>query len=341
MKKVVVLFGGVSSEHDISCISAYNVICNLDNRKYEISLIGISKEGNWLKYKGKYENLINHKWIEDKENLEMIEKIFYELRKYDVVFPVLHGKLGEDGKIQGLLEVAGVPYVGCNALGSAIGMNKILSKKIVNSNGIPVVDFYELDKDKFLKSNKSEIVNDILSKLSLPLIIKPNEEGSSFGVYKVDSKIQLEDKLQLSFEFGNTIVIEKYIGNRQEVECAVLESKNNEVFISTPGEIVSANEFYDFEAKYENKSSYDKIPANINKEMMSRIKEYSKIIFKELNLHGLSRIDFFVSGDKVYFNEVNTMPGFTKISMYPKMLIHDGISYEKILDILIENRNRG
>ena len=155
----------------------------------------------------------------------------------------------------------------------------------------------------------------------------------------MDVKEELEQKIMNSFKFGDTLLIEKYIENRQEVECAVLQNKNGELIIATPGEIVSANEFYDYEAKYENKNSYDKIPANIDSKLLEKIKEYSKVIFEKLNLHGLARVDFFVSGNEIFFNEVNTMPGFTKISMYPKMLIYDGISYDKILDTLIENTN--
>ncbi len=338
MKKVLVVFGGVSSEHEVSSISAYNVVCNLNKSKYDVKLIGIDKSGIWYQYTGNFENLNNNTWLNDVENLKKVEKIFEELKTYDIVFPVLHGKIGEDGKIQGVFEVAGIPYVGCNVLGSSISMNKILSKEIANSNNIPIVDFCELSKKDF-DSKKESKLNEILEKIGLPLIVKPNEEGSSFGVYKVDVKEDLEQKIMNSFKFGDTLLIEKYIENRQEVECAVLQNKNGELIIATPGEIVSANEFYDYEAKYENKNSYDKIPANIDSKLLEKIKEYSKVIFEKLNLHGLARVDFFVSGNEIFFNEVNTMPGFTKISMYPKMLIHDGISYDKILDTLIENAN--
>lgn len=338
MKKVLVVFGGVSSEHGVSSISAYNIVCNLNKSKYDVKLIGIDKSGIWYKYTGNFENLNNNTWLNDLENLKKVEKIFEELKTYDIVFPVLHGKMGEDGKIQGVFEVAGVPYVGCNVLGSSISMNKILSKEIANSNNIPIVDFCELSKKDFNNKKESKL-NEILEKIGLPLIVKPNEEGSSFGVYKVDVKEDLEQKIMNSFKFGDTLLIEKYIENRQEVECAVLQNKNGELIIATPGEIVSANEFYDYEAKYENKNSYDKIPANIDSKLLEKIKEYSKVIFEKLNLHGLARVDFFVSGNEIFFNEVNTMPGFTKISMYPKMLIYDGISYDKILDTLIENTN--
>lgn len=346
MKKVLVIFGGTSSEHEVSCVSAYNVIANLDKKKYEVSALGIDKKGIFYNYTGALENILNNCWLKDSTNIKKVDKIFYELQKYDTIFPVLHGKMGEDGKIQGLFEVAKINYVGCKTLGSAIAMNKILSKEIVQSYKIPVVPYIKLNKNEFYnfdENSKEKLVFKIKDKLGLPFIVKPNEEGSSVGVEKVDnlnSKEDLELILKNCFKFDENILIEKYIDNRQEIECAAIEYKNKDIYISTPGQIISANELYDYNSKYKNDKSYDKIPAEVSEEILDKIKEYALIIFKALNLNALARIDFFVSKGNIYFNEVNSMPGFTSISMYPKMLMYDGISYSKILDILIENENK-
>ena len=338
MKKVLVIFGSMSSEHEISCISAGNVLENIDNKKYLVTKLGIDKTGKWFEYNGKVSNIKENKWLDDSDNKIEIKDIISYLRKFDVVFPVLHGKYGEDGTIQGLFEIAKVKYVGCKVLGSSIAMDKICSKILAQTAGIPIVDYIGLSRldyenDKFDIEN---LKNQILQKLSYPVIVKPNKEGSSYGVKKVENPNELKEALKYSFLFDDKVLIEKYIGNRKEVECAVIE-KDGEIYASTPGEIVSATELYDFDSKYTNKQSYTKIPADVKNEYLDKIKEYAKVIFKTLNLNGLSRVDFFVSDNNIYFNEVNTLPGFTSISMYPQMLIHDGISYDKIIETLIEN----
>ncbi len=339
--KVVVVFGGMSSEHGVSCISAYNILSNIDYEKYEVYKIGIAKDGIWYEYTGDNEYLNDDKWINDTSNCIKINDVFTKLKEYDVAFPILHGKYGEDGTIQGLFEISGIKYVGCKVLGSAIAMNKTLAKKIVKNEGINIVDYVELTDKKYnsIIENEEEFqqfIFDVEEKIGLPLIVKPNREGSSYGVSKVETIGELKNALEESFKFDNALLIEKYISNRQEIECAVIEDGFN-IYASTPGEIVSANELYDFNAKYENDDSYAKIPCDISEENIEKIKEYSKKIFRSLELSSLSRVDFFVSDGNVYFNEVNTLPGFTTISMYPKMLIHDGIEYKKIIDTLIEN----
>lgn len=338
MKKVLVIFGSMSSEHEISCISAGNVLENIDNKKYIVTKLGIDKSGKWFEYNGEISNIKENKWLEDTNNKVEIKDIISYLSKFDVVFPVLHGKYGEDGTIQGLFELAKVKYVGCKVLGSSIAMDKICSKILANTAGIPVVDYIGLSKLEYDSNefNIEELKEKISQELSFPVIVKPNKEGSSYGVKKVENENELKEAIEYSLEFDDKILIEKYIGNRKEVECAVIE-KDGDIYASTPGEIVSATELYDFDSKYTNKASYTKIPADIKVEYIEKIKEYAKVIFKTLNLNGLSRVDFFVSDDKIYFNEVNTLPGFTSISMYPQMLIHDGISYSNIIEILIEN----
>lgn len=342
MIKLAIIFGSKSSEHEVSCMSAYNIIRKLNNTKYEIYKIGIDKDGTWFNYNGNIESIYKCTWQSDIENKDKILDIIDELKKYDVIFPVLHGKYGEDGTIQGLFELAGVKYVGCKVLGSSIAMDKILSKELVRSIGIDVVEYLTICKEEYDNMDDivfSKLLGKVDEKLSFPVIVKPNREGSSYGVIKVNSKEELKTSIESSLKYDDSILIERYIGNRQEVECAVLSNKESgKIIASLPGEIVSANELYDYEAKYINNESYVKIPAKISKECMEKIREYSIKVFKKLRLSSLSRIDFFVeNGNNIYFNEVNTLPGFTDISMYPMMIEKSGIPYEELLDILIKN----
>lgn len=339
-RSVLVIFGGISSEHEISCISAANVIDNLDRAKYIVKKIGIDKTGTWYYYEGNVHHIRNGVWNNDIINKKAVTNVKKELKKYEVVFPVLHGKYGEDGAIQGLLEISRVKYVGCKVLGSSIAMDKVLSKELVNDLGIDIVPYISLKYNEFFRQhfNYDEFINNVQKKIGFPLIIKPSREGSSYGVCKVENIEKIFGAIDYAFRFDKEILIEKYIRPRKEVECAVLENvEKSESYISTPGQILISNEFYDFNAKYENIKSDFKIPADISKEQIEKIKEYSKMIFGKLRLSSLARIDFFVSGNKIYFNEVNTMPGFTNRSMYPMLLKADGINYKMLLDILILN----
>ncbi|MDD3304484.1 MAG: D-alanine--D-alanine ligase [Clostridia bacterium] len=339
--KLLILFGSMSSEHEISCMSAASILENIDSKKYDINKIGIDKNGDWYTYHGSIEQIKNCTWLGDTNNLKQVTNLLEELGKYDVVFPVLHGKYGEDGTIQGLLELAKVKYVGCGVLSSSVTMDKSLTKKLVSSINIPIVDDMTIQKEKYdhlKQEEKDEYLNLVCKKIAFPMFVKPNAEGSSHGAKKATTIDELKANIDYAFSFDDTVLIEKYIDNRKEVECAILQDFSN-VIISTPGEILSANEIYDFEAKYLNQNSSAIIPAKVSNEILSKIKEYSKEIFYLLNLHGLSRVDFFVSNGNIYFNEINTIPGFTNISMFPKMLMHDGLTYSKIIDILIANAN--
>lgn len=336
MKRILVIFGSMSSEHEVSCISAYNVLDNIDKDKYEVTKLGISKEGIWYEYIGNISNIKENKWIKDIDNCIKIDNVIEYLKKYDVVFPVLHGKYGEDGTIQGVFELANVKYVGCKVLGSSIAMDKTLSKELVKNIGINVVPYVNITRNQYSNYTNCDYKK-IEEKISFPMFVKPNKEGSSYGVNKAKNIEELKNAIEYALQFDDSILVEKYIQQRKEVECAVIE-KNGKVTASTPGMIVIQNEVYDFDSKYNDSTSYTKIPADINEEIITKIKEYAIKIFRELRLNGLSRVDFFVTNeDKIYFNEVNTMPGFTSISMYPKMLMHDGIAYKDIIDILIEN----
>lgn len=341
MKNVLIVFGSKSSEHEISCKSAYSILNNIDKSKYSVDMIGIDKNGIWFKYTGDILNIKENTWLDDIDNKKKVENVIEYLKKYEVVFPVLHGKYGEDGFIQGLFEMAEVKYVGCKVLGSSIAMNKTISKKLVQSENIPVVEYVNITKEKFNKLLSDEkmfttFLEELDEKIGFPMFVKPNQEGSSYGVRKVEKKEDVKEAILYALGFDSSVLIEKYISNKKEVECAVIQ-KDGILFVSTPGEICSANEVYDYNSKYNDKKSYTKIPADISEEKLKKIKEYSKNIFEILNLSSLSRIDFFVTEKDIFFNEVNTMPGFTDMSMYPKMLEYDDIDYSEIISILIEN----
>lgn len=340
MKKLLFLFGGESNEHDVSNISAYNVISQTDKEKYDITKIGITKDGKWYfvdcdlediktgawKDKVKYEAVIspskNHKGIIIfKEN----EQIFKEI---DVCFPILHGNNGEDGTIQALLKLAGIKRVGPDFLSSAMAMDKKISKMIFENAGIPIVPAVYVYSE-----NEWECV---FEKMDLPVFVKPANSGSSFGCYRVNKKEELKDAIKKALLIDKCVLVEKYIDCR-EVECGVLG--NEDVFVSDPGEILAECEFYDYDTKYNSPSKVNiKIPADITEEQKSMIKDYAKKAYIALGLSGMTRADFFIdrqNGD-IYLNEVNTIPGFTSLSMYPMLLMNSGFTYSGLLDKLIE-----
>lgn len=327
MVKLLVIFGGQSSEHEISCISAGNVLENIDMGKYSVTKVGIDKDGNWFVFKGSNKSVKSNVWLNEKENLASVKDVISLIKGQDVAFPVLHGKYGEDGTIQGLFELCGVKYVGCGVLASSVGMDKEYTKILAGIRSVPIVPYQIFSRGESVFVDKS-IVGDY------PLIIKPSSAGSSYGLTKVNCQEDLDKAVELAFLYDEKILIEKFIPAR-EIECAVLGNK--ELVISEPGEILSANEIYDFDAKYNSAASRAVIPASLEKEQTDRIKDYASKIFKGIGGRGLSRVDFFISKSDgaIYFNEVNTLPGFTDISMYPKMMEHSGISYRELIDRLI------
>lgn len=329
MIKLGIVYGGVSTEHDISVMSAKSIIENLDKEKYEIHEIYINKYGKW------YEVIDNEK--------EEIYNLIWALKKLDVVFPILHGLGGEDGTIQGMLEMLQVPYVGCKVLASSVGMDKVYTKIIFEKAGIPEAPYVYIKK----KENGYIIVNEnfeeeefkvesITKKLNYPMFVKPSNSGSSVGVKKATNNEELKMAIENAGQYDNKILIEQGI-NAREVECAILDG--TEVRASTVGEIISAEEFYSFDAKYNIPESKTIIPADISKEQIEQIQKLAIRAFKAIDGSGLARVDFFIEKDtnKIYINEINTMPGFTKISMYPKLFEAVGIKYTELLDKLIEN----
>ena len=329
MIKLGVIYGGISTEHDVSEMSAKSVIENLDKEKYEIHEIYINKYGKWFENKdGEKEEIYNLVWT---------------LKDLDVVFPVLHGLGGEDGTIQGMLEMLKIPYVGCGVLASSVGMDKVYTKIIFEKAGIPEAPYIYIKKneDGYVIINESfgeeEFnIEKITDKLKFPMFVKPSNSGSSVGVKKATNNGELKMAIENAGQYDCKILVEQGIDGK-EVECAILDGK--EILASTVGEIMSAEEFYSFDAKYNIPESKTVIPANIEKSQIEEIRELAVRSFKAIDGKGLARVDFFVEKEtnKIYINEINTMPGFTKISMYPKLFESVGISYSELLDKLIEN----
>ncbi|MDK2801774.1 MAG: D-alanine--D-alanine ligase [Oscillospiraceae bacterium] len=345
-KKIAVLFGGISSEYEISLKSASFVIKNIDEKKYEVICIGINKKGNWIFYPGDIENIADGSWEKHPDCTQAfispdrlkkgIVKILSDgtisKQSIDLIFPVLHGKYGEDGTVQGLFDLSGIPYVGCNLISSAVCMDKIFTHTILDYNKI------KTSRWRYIKSenldNLDKILEDIIDDLGIPLFIKPANSGSSIGVSKASNYTELKKGVKLAFLHDRKILIEEFIDGR-EVEIAIMG--NEEPIISRVGEIESANEFYDFDSKYILKQSFVKIPTDLPKNIEEYIKNIAKKAYEILDCRGLSRIDFFVDKkENIILNEINTMPGFTEISMYPKLFEDMGMTSKEIIQNLID-----
>lgn len=326
--KIGVIFGGKSGEHEVSLVSGASVIENLDKKKYEVVQIGITKSGKWFTSKNALEAL---KHGED----HLIEPmVLNTLEDLDCVFPVLHGPFGEDGTIQGFLELLNIPYVGCGVLSSALAMDKLMAKTVFSAHNLPQPPYIGIARNEWLK-NKKKILKEICKKLGRPpYFVKPANLGSSVGISKVKHIKNLEHAINLATKFDRRIVIEKGI-NAREIECSVLGNENP--IASVAGEVVSSREFYDYYAKYVDNASKLIIPAKLPKKKTEEIKKLALLAYKALNCEGMARVDFLMDKRtaKLYISEINTIPGFTSISMYPKLLRASGISYKKLLDALI------
>lgn len=342
--RVGILFGGKSAEHEVSLQSAKNVIDAIDKEKYEVSLIGIDKSGKWL-LPNKSEFLLNAndpKLIKlnksNEENVALVPQSGGELTNLshqgpsssvDVVFPILHGPFGEDGTVQGLLKLAGVPFVGAGVLGSAVGMDKDIMKRLLRDAGVPTAKFLVFTPEKAIS------FEEVKGQLGLPLFVKPANLGSSVGVSKVKNESDFQEALDKAFEYDNKVLVEEFIDAR-ELECAVLGNQNP--IASGVGEIIPQHEFYSYEAKYiDEKGALLEVPAQIDSEVVKRIQALAIQTFKTLSCEGLARVDCFLTKDgKLLVNEINTIPGFTKISMYPRLWEASGISYQELISRLIE-----
>ena len=343
--KVGIVFGGMSTENKVSIVSASYVVQNLDKEKYDIYPIYISSKGIW----GELSNNVKIEKFNIEKELEgiiEIENVYKYLKQLDIIFPVLHGLYGEDGTIQGMLELLQIPYVGCGVLASSVGMDKVYTKIVLEKADIKQTkyEYIRKYKEKYIYVDKSfnekimdliDISKIICKNIKFPMFIKPSNSGSSVGVRKADNIKELIDNIKYASEFDKKILIEEGIDGR-EVECAVLG--NEEVISSCLGEIKPAEEFYSFDAKYNNSESKVIIPAIIDKKIEENIKVLAIKAFKSIDGKGLSRVDFFIENgtNEIYINEINTLPGFTSISMYPKLFEKSGITYVELLDKLIE-----
>lgn len=329
--KVGVIYGGMSTEHDVSIISGKSIIDNLNKEKYDVYSTYIDKDGIWY-------DVIEGKNIK-------IDNIINYLKKLDLIFPVLHGKYGEDGTIQGMLDLFKIPYVGCGLLSSSICMDKVYAKIIFNKIGIKQANYMCIKKCKDLyvcvnddfsedKYNLDDICKVISNELMFPLFIKPSKSGSSVGINKANNIEELKKHIEYASNYDNKILIEEMIKGR-EVECAIYG--NNEVYASCLGEVKAGDDFYSYDAKYNNAKSYTIIPAEIDSDLSDKVRECAIRAYKAVDGMGLSRVDFFIEDDTndIIINEINTMPGFTDISMYPKLWEASGISYSELLDKLI------
>lgn len=346
-KTIALLFGGQSSEHDVSKLSAATVISNMNSEKYYILPVYITREGKWLLYDGPVENINTNGWEKYATNCVLspdtshkgLLRIVGEKVKFipvDLVFPVLHGAYGEDGTIQGLLELAKIPYVGCGVLASGLAMNKKYTKIVVDTLGINQAKSTVV-YSKELENEIETCIERVENVCGYPCFIKPACAGSSVGVTKAEDRDQLVDGLWIAAKEDSTIIVERNIDGR-ELECGVLG--NDELQISVVGEILSdANaNFYSYDAKYKSKESKTVLPADIPEEKSEEIRRYAGEIYKALGCKGLSRVDFFLENgtNKVIFNEINTLPGFTSISMYPMLFNEAGYTTEELVDKLIE-----
>jgi len=341
--RVGVIFGGRSGEHEVSLVSAASVIRALDPEKYEAVPIGISKEGRWLV--GSSAQKLLPEVLRTGRSVMLpadpgaaalvpLDGTQSPPLRVDVVFPVLHGTYGEDGTVQGLLELAGLPYVGSGVIGSAVGMDKDMQKRLFRQEGLPVGDFLAVLRSEWEKS-RTKVLQQVRKKFRFPLFVKPATLGSSVGMTKVHNAKELPAAINFAAEFAMKIVIERFIRGR-EIEVSVLG--NDAPKASVPGEIIPHREFYDYAAKYLEEGTRLEIPAKLSPLQVRRFQEYAVRAFRCLECRGMARVDFFLerSTGRIYINEVNTIPGFTSISMYPKLWEASGIPYRELIDRLIE-----
>lgn len=351
MIRIAVLYGGVSSEHEVSLISAASILSHLDRDKYSILPIGIARSGFW--YLQALPDWVfmpaQQEAMRPLPSIEASRRVLampgdglwaegprgFEKLAVDIVFPVLHGTFGEDGTIQGLLEICGLPYVGAGVLGSAIGMDKDVSKRLWLEAGLPVVNYLRASQLD-VETRMTSLAAEVSSRLGYPCFVKPACSGSSVGTAKVTDPEMLEGALREALRWSRTVLIEEFI-NAREIECSVLGNEHPVAF--DPGEVVPHHEFYDYAAKYLDPDGAGLlVPASLAPETAEKIKRLAIKAYEAAGLEGMARVDFFIdkTNGTIYLNEVNTIPGFTAISMYPRMCMASGLSYEALLDCLVE-----
>ena len=344
---VCILFGGMSPEHEVSLRSAESVLNNIDHEKYNVFPVGITKDGDWMLFGGKdYAELPAGTWMNNAANcraaispirgqgLLRFEGDCVVRERIDVVFPVMHGENCEDGAVQGLLELAGIPYVGPHVAASAVAMDKTLTKLVVDQAGIPQAAWH-LVRSSELEHHVDHVVAALEQKFTYPMFVKPAGTGSSVGVSKAANREALCAALHAAAKFDTKILVEEFIDGR-EIEVAVMG--NDSPAASVCGEIDSGAEFYDYEAKYVTDTSVAYIPARISEEVEEQVRELAVNVYSAIGCQGLSRVDIIVTyeGHRIVFNEINTLPGFTSISMYPKLFAASGIPYAQLIDELLK-----
>ena len=349
MKKlsVCVLFGGISPEHEVSLRSAESVLNNIDHEKYNVYPLGITKEGDWILFGGTdYSMLPSGEWLDHPDNrratispirgqgLLCFEGYCVTRERIDVVFPVLHGENGEDGAMQGLLQMAGIPYVGPHVGASAVSMDKTLTKLVVDKALVPQAA-WQLVRNSELQHRMDGVLDMLEQKFAYPMFVKPAGTGSSVGVSKASGRDDLREALLNAGEFDEKILVEEFIHGR-EIEVAVMGNDNP--VASVCGEIDSGAEFYDYDSKYITDTSTAYIPARIDEDVEEQVREAAVKVYSAIGCQGLSRVDFFVTyeDNRIVFNEINTLPGFTSISMYPKLFAASGIPYAELIDELLK-----
>ena len=342
---VCVLFGGISPEHEVSLRSAESVLTNMDSEKYNIFPVGITQKGDWILFGGKdYSQLPTGMWMEHPNNrkatispirgqgLLIFEGDCVVREMIDIVFPVLHGENGEDGAMQGLLQMAGIPFVGPHVAASAVAMDKTLTKLVADNAGIEQADWL-LVTNADLQNHLDAVLDNLEKRFAYPVFVKPAGTGSSVGVSKAASREQAKEALLSAGKYDDKILVEEFIDGR-EVEVAVMGNENP--VASVCGEIDSGADFYDYEAKYVTDTSVAYIPARISEDVAEQVRENAVKIYRAVGCCGLSRADFFVTAEnRIVFNEINTLPGFTSISMYPKLFAASGIAYPEQIDELL------
>ena len=344
--RVAVIFGGKSNEHDVSVVSATHVIKSIPKDKYDVICIGITKKGHWMKYIGDVDDIASNKWEQHPDNVPCVlspdplhkgfialgENGEYQNVKVDVIFPVLHGKNGEDGTIQGLFQLAEIPFVGCDCISSANCMDKGLTHTVLDANGIKTAKWVGIITSELSHLDKK--CDEMEGKLGYPMFVKPANCGSSIGINKAEDFDSLKEAVKIAFSHDNKVIIEEFIKG-QELEVAVFGYDSP--FASFIGEIGKNNDFYDYESKYINNSVNLIISANIPDESAKEIRQIAVDAYKAMGCKGLSRVDFFLTEqNEIILNEINTMPGFTPISMYPKLMEDLGMTYGYLIDKLIE-----
>ncbi len=346
MKKIKlgVIFGGRSGEHEVSLVSAASIMGALDRSRFDVVPIGISKEGRWYVGDGVMDFFKSGRadgeihpavllpdaegglltWAEGKEEV-----------KLDAAFPVLHGPYGEDGTVQGLLELSDFPYVGCGVLASSLAMDKVISKEIFEAKGLPTVKYIWFF-GAIWEEERESLIEKIEAKLRYPLFVKPANLGSSVGIYKVKDRGELADTIPLSMQYDRKILVEEGVLDAREIEVSVLG--NDDPIASVPGEIIPSGEFYDYDAKYVDGKSTDVIPAELPDKVSEKIREIAVSAFRAVDGSGMARVDFLVNKktNEIFLNELNTIPGFTSISMYPKLMEASGIPYSELLSRLVD-----